>query len=415
MNEWLGRAGAVAQVATLTVTGAGTGAGVAGVNVGPKPVRAATANTMTAAAFAANLYAALNASAEPEVADCTYSYTAGGTVITATGRTPGQPVTFTGAGANGLVVTPVVTVAATGPNSAANPVNWSAGVLPDNTAPGLVRSGPDILYDLDTGLVSSTAFEVRAEWTGKVGLPDRNGTGQATYSEYRPKRAKFAAGAVLTIGTGGNGTGPSRFRAEFAGNGAKVTVLTTAAPDVGEVGAVDVSTTANLAELHVLGGTVQFNRDAQGGSAGAVHVTGGRLSIQNNASITSLKVDNGRADVNANMAAVPVTMTGGEIHVTGGSQSAWNLTGGTLYAEFSQAADSPVTVTAEGPGGNTRPPAVDCRPCPGSFRIAAGSTFLSGAMLIDPYGNSDSDGSVHFDPASINNSQLGTLVKVDRT
>jgi hypothetical protein len=413
-NEWIGRAGAVTQVTVLTVTGAGTGTGTLGVVVGPKTVNTATANAMTAATFAAALFANLSASTEPEVsADLSFTYNTGDAFVTATGRTPGQPVTIMPGGAvtsNGLTVTPATT-AATGPNDAANPANWSAGVIP--AGPALIRSGPNLLYNLDTGLAGASSLDIWAAWTnGRVGLPDRNPAG---YREYRPVRGVMPAASTLRVGVGAGGGGPSLVRMTFAGVNSALWVFATGSPDAGEVAAVDVNG-VGLFRVEVSGGSCVLNRDSAA-AAGTVHMVGGRLVMLNGTTATSCDVDGGRLDLDANFAACVLKMSGGETHVIGGTQSQWDLTGGTVFAEWDQPVGSgKVLVHAAGPGGGKPAPVVDFSHTPGTVTLNNGSYFTGGAALKDPGSQAKTAGTdtVTFDAASLAASDLGPSVTITR-
>jgi hypothetical protein len=415
MNEWLGRAGGVSQVRTLTVSGVGSGAGTLNVTVGPKTISVPVANTQTAAAFAAALYAALAASVEPEVTEVSFAYTAAGVVVTCTVRTPGLKVPIMAGGPvtnNGITLTPATVTAATGPNDAANVVNWSANALPSSGLLTLIRSGPDITDGLDTAFVNADTIEVRSEWAGRrLGLPRQNAGG---YSEYRQRRPIFKAGATLTVGTGNNGPGPLYVGADFAGGGYHVVVLATSGPDTGEAGAVDISSANNAADIRVMGGSCQFNADSTAGTAGNVHVTGGKFVLLNNAAASTFVQDGGVSIVSGNFAACPVTLNGGELFIIGGSQSNWTLNGGTLYVSFSQGAGSPVTVAARGYGPGRAVPVVDARSCPGSITLIADSSFTGGAKLLDPFRFVLGAAAIKFDPASITASDLGIDIPVTR-
>jgi adhesin HecA-like repeat protein len=411
-NEWLGRAGAVQQVTIVNVTAPGTSTASAGLDIGPKPVRVTTSDGMTAAQFADALYAALAAAADPEVAELSFTHTAGATNLTLTGRNPGQPVTVAKVEAGGVTMTVTTTTAATGPNDAANVLNWSAGVLPVGAA--LIRSGPPVLYGLDTGLAGCDDLEISAAWLGgRLGLPDRTPT---DYAEYRVKRATLAAGAVVRIGTGyAAGGGPAAVRLTFAGADWEAHVFATSGPDAGEVGAVDLDAAADASRVEVTGGSVVINRDGGGGSAGAVHLTGGRLTLMNAVPVASFDLDGGRADIDADFTGVPLEVTGGEVHVNGGVQSEWVMTGGTVFVEFEQAAGSPITCTATGPGAGRPAPVIDARNCPGTITLGTGAVFTGGAALIDPNGSVKTETTALFDAASLEASDLGPSAVVTRS
>lgn len=412
MNEWVGRVGATTKVMTLTATGVGSGAGTLNVTVGPKVVGVAVANTMTAAAFAANLYAALSGSLEPEVLEANYTYTTAGTVVTVTVRTAGQDVEVMAAGAvtnNGITLTPATAAAATGPNDAANPVNWSLGHLPAAGEQTVVRGGPDILFGVGTAFADCNDLEILPSWTpGNLGLPDRNANG---YYEYRAKRAVVKAAADVKVRGGG------RVRLDFAGAGGKVTVTGTGGPtDTGELGAVDVDTASDLAALTVTGGSVQFNRDGGGGKPGAVHVSAGTLTLSNVTDLDAdvLDVDGGQVTAELTASTGVVAVAGGTVRLTGATAlPKITMTGGTLLAEWTQAAALDLRCSAG--GGNNSAPEFDARNCPGKITLAATAYFRGGAKLTDP-GNqvvSDPDGNT-FDAASLSASDLGGELLVIR-
>lgn len=139
--------------------------------------------------------------AAPEFAE--YTWTATATAVTATRNTPGIPATFTvskgnGGGAGTPTFVVANTIAASGPNDAANVLNYSGGALPINGDTLVLDSqSPALLWNLNVlSAVTLAVYDAQEGFPGPVGLPPVNPAG---YQEDRP--TSMAVGATILRAT----------------------------------------------------------------------------------------------------------------------------------------------------------------------------------------------------------------------
>lgn len=156
-------------------------------------------------------------------------------------------------------VTPSISVApaidATGPAHWDNVGNWSGGAVPTNgdTAIFEQNSNP-VKYGLAQSAVTLALLEIRASYTGTIGLFHENREGNTPYIEYRPKSLQIGATNVR-IGAG-EGSGSKRIRLDLGSTQSSVTIFSSATPaQLGQY-AVTLQGTHSANELFVYQGTI---------------------------------------------------------------------------------------------------------------------------------------------------------------
>lgn len=240
---------AVRQVTTITIGGTVAIGDVITIRAG----FAALAITMTAvgtAAAATQIQAALSASGiPPELAECTY--TVSGSVITATAKVAGVPITFTSSVTGSGTVTIATPTAATGPNFADVAANWSGSTLPTTGDTIAIESGPPILYGLTAITQVMANVIIEAEFSESIGLPEVNASG---YPEYRTQHWAINTSA-LSIGQGA-GRSSSRIKLNL-GTQATAIVIEKTGAQFGAEWPVQIIGGVN-ATVFVLGGSVAF-------------------------------------------------------------------------------------------------------------------------------------------------------------
>ena len=202
--RWLGHAPAVAQVSTVQITAYDV-ATTYKLTVNGKVISVIAQGSVNATASGlVTAWNALSASTYPEFDEVTA--TSATDTVTLTADLAGRPFTVTssvsgGAGTIGAVATPT---ASAGPNDWSTATNWSGGVIPGADTVYIEDSAVSILYGLDQSGVTVTALHVPANFTGQIGLPERN---QRGYTEYRDTHLKVSV-TTLNIGIGpGAGSG----------------------------------------------------------------------------------------------------------------------------------------------------------------------------------------------------------------
>lgn len=218
---WVGGAAAVSQVQSFTFAGTWEVGDVIRVSVGQKvwdyPVTSTTIATFFPLFLAA--YNALSASDYPEMAEMTCAGTS--PTATFTADTAGRPFTITltplesnlsAADAQtiegaGVATTGTATTASAGPNDWSTLKNWSGGALPANSdSVYFENNDDDVKYGLAQSGVTLTLLEIKASFTGTVGLPIANADA-TEYPEYRARALAISA-TTLNVGAGdGQGSG----------------------------------------------------------------------------------------------------------------------------------------------------------------------------------------------------------------
>lgn len=197
-KRWQGDARAIADVWTFTPGGTIASGSTFTFTVAGKAV-VYTSTGATAAIVSAGVTALWNSTDNPLPPEFReYEAVDGTGTVVFTQRTKGKPGTIAcAAGGSG---TPSVTIsnttAATGPHHVDNAANWSDGAAPGNDDVLVFDSGSvDCLYG-DISSLTGITIKVLEGYTGKIGLPEYNGSGSNSYPEYREKYVKITGGTL---------------------------------------------------------------------------------------------------------------------------------------------------------------------------------------------------------------------------
>lgn len=346
---WLGNAVATKDKWTITIANTWAGADTATITIngndlvitiGTLVTTAQVATTIQQAfsgtAFTDTTASCLPAAGGPSIPEFNQiTATVSGSVVTLTANTAGVPWTIssTETTAGTGTATAAHAITATGPNYFDNVDNWSGGAVPTGSDDVFFDDGNvDCLYGLDQNATTLTSLTISARYTGKIGLPIKNGSGSAQYAEYRDTYLKISA-TTVTIGRGtGNGSG--RIKINFGTVQTAISVFNTGSrtesgfPSLmlrgtnasnvlnvynGDVGvAILAAETATIATLRQVGGTVYCG---SGVTLTTITKSGGTLTTES--------------------AATTVTNEGGDFTAKGGAHTTINMQGGTLYYESS--------------------------------------------------------------------------------
>lgn len=336
-NKWLGNALLASQVNTLT-PGSVTIGNVFTVAINSKAVSfTATANTV--ANVTAGLTAAINASVYPEFLEITAADNT--TTLSLTARTAGIPFTATpsaatGAGTPGATLSGSV-AAGSGPNDVNVAANWSLGAVPVATNDVVFDlSSVDALWNLDTLVaVALTSLTIRASYTGRLGLPDYNGS----YYEYRPKYFQCLS-TTVTVGDG-PGASSGRIKLDLGATQAALTVYSTGSPGDQGVEALLLKGTHASNTLIAYSGSIGIAIDTGSVSTFATITTGpttGGSSVQlrcgSGVTLTTVKQDAGTVQLNG--ACTTLTLRSGLCTLYGtGAYTTITVFGGRLNYQSS--------------------------------------------------------------------------------
>lgn len=334
-----GDATAVAQVDTCTVVVDGTPADNEFiVTINGKAI--STTGDTDAETTADALVVLLQASTIPEFAEITWSNVLG--VITATADTAGTPFTFvssvTGVGAG--------TFAQASVTANDGPEVWSANNFKDETGDrtvALPTAGDaviieehegNILYNLDqSGAGDITTLDIRASFTGEIGLPQSNVDGDA-YDEYR-QRYLLIEGSAIDIGRGAGGGSP-KIRLSLDGPSDTLIVHAMAASS-DDLGALEIDGNGStITALTVLGGTVDVARDdATAGATVTTLVvdTGATVLVDANCTLATVSMQGGTLETQVGMTTLTIEQ-GQVTHVIGNITTANVLGGALLFGNF---------------------------------------------------------------------------------
>lgn len=418
INRWQPGAGEVSQVTTLTLSGTGSGSGNLPVTINGKSVTVAVTNSATAAALAATLANALQGCQWPEFLEMNWTYPGTGAVITGTAQTPGVPVVIdAGTTVQGVTLTVATPTAATGPNDVNNAANWSLGAVPVDTD-DIVFSGTDAsaLYNLSAlSGVAPNSIVIDASFTGAIGLPRINSSGNGDYVEYRPRVLLFDGDPPVTVGQGaGNGSG--RIYLSVGTGTCTVNVFKTGTR-------LDSSVPA-------------FNLVNTGGASNVLNVSGGDVGVAaesgQTASLDTLRLPRGESIVNGSVPSVEigsgcaietVDQDGGNVVCHGTVTTSLGITSGywehwgTLPAAITceggtvSLRGTGTVTTATFRGSESRCEcAADPRP-----RTFTDHSFTGGAVLNDPNKSVTFTNAGTWDAASLARSNLGSRFTLTRT
>lgn len=384
-TTWLGTAKSVAQVDTATVGGTIETDDLFIFTINGKDLSTAAGST-DADTVADTLVAAFNASTEPEFAEITAAAGSGTGEITLTADTPGKPFTCTvsttesgGGAADAQTFSTTNTVANKGPNVWNDADNWSEGSVPGASDDVVIEnSNVDILWDIDQNSVTVGSLTIRQNFTGTIGLPERNTSGSTSYNEYRETWLKISATNV-DIGEGAGG-GSGRIKLNVGSNQTAVVVHNTGTPaEQGLESFLFLGTHAS--------NTVEVKRGSVGiGVLDLASATVATLSMNyvtsknsdanvrcgENVTLTTITKDGGVLETNSNVTTV--TQTGGTWTSKAGTCTTHHCHEGTTYYESSGTLTT-LNVSAKGTVDFSR----DI-----TAKTVTTTTVFRGATLISP-------------------------------
>jgi trimeric autotransporter adhesin len=332
-KRWRGDAPAVAQVVTIAVTAFDvTTTYKVTMNGKVVSVLGITDANTTAAA----LQAALAASTIPEFAEVTWTVST--STVTGTAKTAGRPFTATSSvsGGTGTIGAVTTATASSGPNDWSVAANWDASGVPAAADDVVIEaSATDILYGIDQNAITLTSLTIRANFTGKIGLPAVNGSGASAYYEYRPQYLKIGA-TTINVGDGA-GAGSGRIKLDTIAVQTALTVNGTgSSADTGLEALLWKGTHASNT-LTVNKGSVGVARFA-GETAviatlrvGYITNVGGDATVYCASGVTLTTVNESGGKLTTNSACTTFTQTGGIATLNVGNVTTLSVLGGTCY------------------------------------------------------------------------------------
>ena len=359
-QTWVGRAAAVAQVASATIT-AYDATTTYKVTIGTKVISTVgTGGTVTTTATA--LAALLNASTDPYFATITWSSNAG--TVTGTADTAGEPFVATssvsgGAGTFGAFAN---TTANAGPNEFTSAANWLSGTAPVNGDTLIfANSNVDLLWGLDQTGLTFAELRVFDSFTGAIGLPDRTfrmaGADSATASEYRVTHLTATAFTKGNLGMPGGtsvGSGSGRLKFDGASGNSTWTIYSTAsiATDGAGYEPTIIKGGSSSSFVYVLAGTVglatantsdtaSFSVISAGGTG--TTSSGGLLSSTSSGSTSGPTIN-----VGPGVTVVTISIASGTVVNLGASPSGTVYVNGGTYKTYKSGTHATVNV---GTGG----------------------------------------------------------------
>lgn len=210
-KKWIGAADAIAQVDTVQITA------VSGTPSDTEYFITINGDTVSVVGdtdvntTATNLQVALAASTNPYFSSITWTVVTD--TITATAGSPGNPFTATSSvvGGTGTIGAVTNVTASSGPNDWDVARNWDGGVVPVSTDDVIIeKSAVSITHGLDQSAVTLTSMIVNKDFTGRIGLKEREfstssdgGTSSPLKDEYKDQYLQIG---VTTLSLGENFT-----------------------------------------------------------------------------------------------------------------------------------------------------------------------------------------------------------------
>lgn len=246
----------------------------------------------------------------------------------------------------------------TGPTFWDNAQNWSGGAIPKSGDTAIFeQSASPVKYGLDQSAVTLALLDVRASYTGTIGLPHENREGNTPYIEYRAKWLQIGATQVR-IGAG-EGSGSERIRLDLGSSPSSVTILSTATPPRLGQYAVALQGTHAANELFVYQGTVGL-APGSGESALFAKVQTGfqdnqasdvELYAGSNVTLGDVVIHGGIVTFEGGSATAisSLWMTAGEVVLQGSDGvNQLHIDGGTLYYRTTGTLGGNTVVSGEG-------------------------------------------------------------------
>lgn len=337
----LGGAVAVAQVTNVTPAGTVASGDLFRAQISNK-VLTYTSTAATVASIVTGFTSAWNASTEPEFAEVT-AVASGTTSITLTADTPGKPfivttTTVDQSTADGppTFTTTTAGTASAGPNHADSAGNYDTNTVPVSSDEVFVENHSiDILYGLNSSSVVLETLNFAQNYTGKVGLPERNSGG---YPEYRETHWNIAS-KVVRIGYG-TGAGSGRLKLNLGSTQASVTainILNSGTPTEGTaVEAVLLRASNSSNSLQVLKGSVGVgiitNTTSQFATVaiGYVNQVASDAKVRFGSGVSLATVNQFGGEVETNAAVTTLNQQAGTHTHQAGTMGTANVDGGTL-------------------------------------------------------------------------------------
>lgn len=315
-NIFRGDAPAVSQVSTLTITANDSGSTYA-ITVSNRIISCVGQASTTATASYLNSLVASFQPSYAEFNELTLTY-ASDNVVTFGATTPGLPFVLTssvsgGTGAASLVA---VTLSA-GPNDWSTAANWSLGAIPANTDDVVIaNTATDILYGLAQSGVALTSLTIASTYTGKIGLPDINASGN--YYEYRTKYLTIGATTINVGDQVYGGIGSGRIKLAPGSHTTTFNVYGTGTPFDSGLPALLINGSGSNYTLNLLSGSIGVALDV--GSSATLPTV--RVGYENSISTDVVLT------LGAGCTTTTISQYGGTITTSAGLTT-WNLTAGT--------------------------------------------------------------------------------------
>ncbi len=198
-KRWLGNATAISDVWTVSLSGTVT-LQTYSMTINGKSVTYAAGTTDTVSSILTGLVAVWNSTTIPEFTELTAAGLPSGssfTSMTLTQDTAGVPSAISVSTSGAATFTIANTTAATGPNFFNNGQNWSGGAAPANGDLLVFDNGSvNCRYGLNSSL-TGVILNVNPGFSGAIGLPFINASGQNSYAEYRTTSLTLAGGTAV--------------------------------------------------------------------------------------------------------------------------------------------------------------------------------------------------------------------------
>jgi len=286
-----------------------------------------------------NLITALNASEIPEFAEITWAEGSDSQHVQGTADTAGKPfvaAAYTSGGAgtmdptNGNTLTAVTT--SSGPNDWNVAANWSGAAVPvDADDVWIQDTSVDILYGIDQNAVTLASLNITASYSGKIGLPYYDTSGDDPYAEYRERYLKIGT-SVLNIGDkSGDFSGQVLLDLESVETAITMYGTDTSSQD-NRFGAVEIINSGANSTLDMLGGSLDVApRDDDTATIATIRQSGGSLRCSSGCTLATVTQTAGSFICAANLTTY--TQRAGRSIIDGtATVGTFNLYGGTcLY------------------------------------------------------------------------------------
>jgi hypothetical protein len=378
-NIWLARQKKTAQVGTITIStydAATLYRAHVPTTAGPFAEGSLGGTTTT---VATSLTTNWNAQTGGEFDGITASSAAA--VVTLTADNAGDPFTAVAAvsGGAGTIGAYTAVTANTSPNDINDTVNWSAGSVPAATEDVYIDAG-DTDHSLKWNLgalsaVTLTSLNFFGTFTGDVGLPRKNETGE--HDEYL---AEYLAISATTVNVNPyDGSGSGRILLNTGSVATTVNVYNTGSPTDTDLGAFIWKGTSASNAMRVEDGSVDVA--PYGGEtanlSGGLTINGGSVRCSSGVTLSGVTQNEGSLDTSSALAGTTTQNGGTHVHRIG-TVTALVLNSG-VFGIKSKAAMT-VTDLTIGPSG-----VLDLTDAIGLVTVTNTAVLRPGATIIDPF------------------------------